>query len=128
VAKRQIVQLVENWKKETLKYAIAKLFCQAVGTLDIALCIHHPTVEGAHKAPLLIDLVFKQHHQDLLHFSKMSPEAPQDFFNLFQEVHPVPEGIHQHSMLDLNDTYAVDAADTSFKDLLDAPFCCSWTA
>jgi hypothetical protein len=112
---------------KTIKYAIANLFCQVVRTLDIALYIHHPTVEGAHKATLLIDLIFEQHHQGLLRFSKMSPEAPQDFFNLFQEVHPIPEGIHQHSMLDLNDMDAIDAADASFKDLLDAPFCCSWT-
>jgi hypothetical protein len=58
----------------------------------------------------------------------ISPEVPQDFFNLFQEVHPVPEGVHQHSTLDPTEAYAVDAAEASFKDLLDAIFCRSWTA
>jgi hypothetical protein len=57
-AKRQIVQLIELEIK-TLKYAIAKLYCQTVGTLPIALYIHHPSVEGAHKAPLLVYLVFE---------------------------------------------------------------------
>jgi hypothetical protein len=51
-AKRQIVALVELEIK-TIKTAISKLYCQAIGTLAIACCIHHPTVEGAHKAPVL---------------------------------------------------------------------------
>jgi hypothetical protein len=124
-AKRQIVALVELEIK-TLKTAIAKLFCQAIGTLAIASCIHHPTVEGAHKAPVLVYLVFERHHRDLLRFSELSPRSPQDFFDLFQEVHPVPQGVHQHATLDLGETYAVESAEASFKDLIDALFCRSW--
>jgi hypothetical protein len=47
-AKRQIVQLVDLEIK-TIKTAIAKLFCQAVGTLAIATSIHHP--QGCPQAP-----------------------------------------------------------------------------
>jgi hypothetical protein len=43
-------------------------------------------------------------------------------------MHAVPEGAHQHSTLDLTETYAVDAAKASFKDLIDALFCRSWIA
>jgi prophage DNA circulation protein len=40
----------------------------------------------------------------------------------------VPEGAPQHSTLDLSETYAVESAESSFKDLIDALFCRSWTA
>jgi hypothetical protein len=49
-------------------------------------------------------------------------------FNLLQEVHPVPEGVHKFASLDLSEKYAVDAPEAKFKDLLDALFCHSWTA
>jgi hypothetical protein len=126
-AKRQIVQLVELEIK-TLKLAIARLFCQAIGTLAIAMCIHHPQVEGPHQAHFLVYLVFERHHRTLLEFSELSPDTPQDFFDLFQETHPVPTGAHQHSTLELHETYAVDAAEVSFKELVDALFCRSWLA
>jgi hypothetical protein len=58
----------------------------------------------------------------------LPPQDPQTFFDLFQETHPVPEGTHQYSTLDLDEIHTVDAAEESFRDLIDALFVRSWSA
>jgi hypothetical protein len=91
----------------TSKKAIAKLFCDATGIIACAFVIHHPTMEN-HKAPALISLVFKWHHQRLLKYSEIPTWSPQDFLDLLHEVHHVSSGVHEHMMLDPYDITAME--------------------